>query len=132
MNKIILMGRLTKEVEVKQTKTTGTIVAHFSLAVSRRFVQAGEERQVDFFNIVAFAKNGEFCAKHFKKGQQVAIVGRVQNRTWEDENKVRRYATEIVVEEAHFADSKNKDGDTTKPTEEVATEAISNSDDLPF
>ena len=74
MNKVILMGRLTRDPEVRYTQTNNTLVASFSLAVNRRFVRQGEERQADFINIVAWSKLGEFCSKYFKKGQQVDYV----------------------------------------------------------
>ena len=79
MNKVILMGRLTRDPEVRYTQTNNTLVASFSLAVNRRFVRQGEERQADFINIVAWSKLGEFCSKYFKKGQQVAVTGRLQH-----------------------------------------------------
>ena len=85
MNKVILMGRLTRDPEVRYTQTNNTLVASFSLAVNRRFARQGEERNADFFNIVAWSKTGEFCSKYFKKGQQVGVIGRLQTRTW-DEN----------------------------------------------
>ena len=109
MNKVILMGRLTKDPEVRYTSNTNTLVASFSLAVNRRFAKQGEERQADFINVVAWNKTGELCSKWFKKGQQVGVVGRIQTRNWEDENKVKHYITEVVAEEAYFADSK-RDG----------------------
>ena len=119
MNKVILMGRLTKDPEVRYTQTSNTLVASFALAVNRRFVKQGEERQADFINVVAWNKTGEFCSKWFKKGQQVGVVGRLQTRNWEDENKVKHYITEVVAEEAHFADSK-RDGDATNTAFENA------------
>ena len=67
MNKVILMGRLTRDPEVRYTQTNNTLVASFSLAVNRRFARPGEERQADFINIVAWSKTGEFCSKYFKK-----------------------------------------------------------------
>ena len=100
MNKVILMGRLTRDPEVRYTTNTNTLVASFSLAVNRRFAKQGEERQADFINVVAWNKTGEFCSKWFKKGQQVGVVGRLQTRNWEDENKVKHYITEVVAEEA--------------------------------
>jgi single-strand DNA-binding protein len=106
VNKAILMGRLTADPEMRHT-TTGKSVCTFRLAVNRRFVRQGEEQQADFFPIVAWEKTGEFCNNYFRKGQQVAIVGRIQTRTWDDPEGNKRYITEIVAEEAHFADSKN-------------------------
>ena len=109
MNKVILLGRLTRDPEVRYTQTTNTLVASFSLAVNRRFVRQGEERQADFINIVAWGKTGEFCSKYFKKGQQVCISGRLQTRNWDDDQGVKHYVTEVVAEEVDFADSK-RDG----------------------
>ena len=106
MNKVILMGRLTRDPEVRYTQTSNTLVSSFSLAVNRRFVRQGEERQADFINIVAWNKTGEFVSKYFKKGQQVAVVGRLQTRSWEDNQGQKRYVTEVIAEETYFADSK--------------------------
>ncbi len=110
MNKVILMGRLTRDPEVRYTQTNNTLVASFSLAVNRRFARPGEERQADFINIVAWSKTGEFCSKYFKKGQQVGIIGRIQTRNWDDEQGQKHYVTEVIAEEAYFADSK-REGD---------------------
>lgn len=141
MNKVILMGRLTRDPEVRYTQTNNTLVASFSLAVNRRFVRPGEERQADFINIVAWSKLGEFCSKYFKKGQQVGIIGRIQTRTWEDENNVKRYVTEVVAEEAYFADSKrdgagdNSSFENTFGTNVTASNpefTVASDDDLPF
>ena len=141
MNKVILMGRLTRDPEVRYTQNTNTLVASFSLAVNRRFVKQGEERQADFINIVAWNKTGEFCSKYFKKGQQVGVIGRIQTRTWDDEQGQKHYVTEVIAEEAYFADSK-RDGDTSwagfdntfgeniVPNTEF--QVTSSDDDLPF
>ena len=141
MNKVILMGRLTRDPEVRYTQTNNTLVASFSLAVNRRFARQGEERQADFINIVAWSKTGEFCSKYFKKGQQVAIVGRLQTRTWDDDQGQKHYVTEVVAEEAYFADSK-RDGEAgSAGFENTYGENLSQSaefqvnasdDDLPF
>ena len=106
MNKVVLMGRLTREPEVRYTQSSNTLVASFNLAVNRRFVKQGEERQADFINIVAWSKIGEFCSKYFKKGQQVGIIGRIQTRTWDDDQGQKHYITEVVAEEAYFASRK--------------------------
>ncbi len=141
MNKVILMGRLTRDPEVRYTQTNNTLVASFSLAVNRRFVRPGEERQADFINIVAWSKLGEFCSKYFKKGQQVGVIGRIQTRTWDDDQGQKHYITEVVAEEAYFADSK-RDGEAnasfentfgSMPTGGVGSEfETTSSDDLPF
>lgn len=112
MNKFQFMGRLTRDPEVRYTSGNNTQVTTFTIAVNRRFVSQGGERQSDFFNLTAFGKTAEFCAKYFKKGQQVLVVGRVQNRSWEDQNGQKRYATDFIVEETYFADSKKDSGFT--------------------
>lgn len=139
MNKVILMGRLTKDVEIRYTQTNNTAVASFNLAVNRRFVKEGEERQADFFNIVAWGKLGEFCSKYFKKGQQVGIIGRLQTRNWEDEQGQKHYVTEVVAEEAYFADSKKNSEESNDPfsnntfgENNGSDFAITSDDDLPF
>lgn len=116
MNKVILLGRLTKDVDVKYTQTTNIMIASFSLAINRRFIKQGEERQADFFNVTAFGKTGEFCSKYFSKGQQVAIIGRLQTRNWQDDQGQKHYATDIIAEECYFADSKRQqqNNDTTE------------------
>ena len=141
MNKVILMGRLARDPEVRYTSNTNTLVASFPLAVNRRFAKPGEERQADFINIVAWNKTGEFCSKWFKKGQQVGVIGRIQTRNWVDENKVKHYITEVIAEEAYFADTKrdnanvgaegfeNTFGTTASETSEFS---VQSDDDLPF
>lgn len=108
MNKVTLIGRLTKDVELRKTQS-GTAVANFTLAVNRKFTKQGEERQVDFLNIVAWGKTAEFCEKYFNKGLQVAVAGSIQTRNWTDAENNKRYATEIIAEEVYFADSKKED-----------------------
>ena len=138
MNKVILMGRLTRDPEVRYTQTNNTLVASFSLAVNRRFTRPGEERQGDCINIVAWRKLGEFCRKYFKKGQQVGIIGRIQTRTWDDEQGQKRYITEVIAEEAYFADSRRDGaGDNFENTFGTAVYdsqefQVSSDDDLPF
>ena len=110
MNKVILMGRLTRDPEVRYTQTNNTLVSSFALAINRRFARPGEERQADFINVVAWSKTGEFCSKYFKKGQQVGVIGRIQTRNWDDEQGQKHYVTEVIAEEAYFADSR-KDGE---------------------
>ncbi len=106
MNKVILMGRLTKDPELRYTSGNNTAVASFSIAVNRRVAQKDGQPQADFINIVAWNKTAEFCGKYFTKGMQVAIVGRLQTRTWDDNEGKRHYVTEVVADETYFADSK--------------------------
>ena len=138
MNKVILMGRLTRDPEVRYTQTNNTLVASFSLAVNRRFARQGEERQADFINIVAWSKTGEFCSKYFKKGQQVGVIGRIQTRNWEDDQGQKHYITEVIAAEAYFADSK-KDSSTGSFENTFGNDVSQNSefqvssdDELPF
>lgn len=107
MNKAILMGRLTRDPEVRYSQSANPIaVARYGLAVRRSFVKPGEQ-DVDFFNIVAFGKAGEFAEKYFKKGQMVAVVGKLQVNTWEDQQKVKHTSVDVVAEEQHFAESRS-------------------------
>jgi len=130
MNKVVLMGRLTKDPEVRYTQSTNTMVTGFTLAVNRRFVKQGEERQADFINIIAWSKTAEFCSKYFKKGQQVGIIGRIQTRTWDDDQGQKHFATEVIAEEAYFADSKKEnDFESTMQNQEFE---VTSQDDLPF
>lgn len=108
MNKVILMGRLARDPDVRYTTNNNTLVATFPLAVNRRFTRQGEERQADFINIVAWDKTGEFCSKYFKKGQQVGVIGRIQTRNYDDKDGKKVYVTEVVAEETYFADSKRE------------------------
>ncbi len=106
MNKVILMGRLTKEPELSYTPTNNTALCRFTLAVDRRFVSQGAERQADFIPVVSWRKTAEFCSKYFSKGQKVAIVGSIQTRSWDDNDGKKHYSTEVVADEAYFAESK--------------------------
>ena len=109
MNKVILMGRLTRDVEVRYTNTNNTMVASFGLAVNRRFAKQGEERQADFINVTAWGKTAEFVSKYFKKGQQVGVIGRIETRSYDDKDGKRVYVTEVIAEEVYFADSRKDD-----------------------
>lgn len=106
MNKVILMGRLAREPEVRYSQGTEPLaIARYTLAVNRRFKRQGEP-EADFINCVAFGKTGEFAEKYFKKGQMVSIVGRLQVRSW-DKDGERRWTTEVIVEEQYFAEGEH-------------------------
>ena len=141
MNKVVLMGRLTKDPEVRYTQTNNTLVASFTLAVNRRFTREGDQQTADFINCSAWAKTGEFVSKYFKKGQQVAVVGRLQVRNYDDDKGTKHYITEIIAEEVYFADSKkngdNGDFDNTfgagaQGSNNTSDFEVSSGDDLPF
>lgn len=100
----------------------------FTLAVNRRF----NKNETDFFNIVAWEKTAEFCAKYFKKGTQIGLCGNLQNRSWEDNEGRKRYVTEVIAEEVHFADSQRGQAQTDNTLCEENQEAESVSDELPF
>ena len=112
MNKVILMGRLTRDPEVRYSQGAEPLaIARYSLAVNKRFKRQGEP-DADFIPCVAFGKQGEFAERYFRKGQMVSVVGRLQVRNWEDNEGKKRVTTEVVVEEQYFAESK-KDEEKT-------------------
>lgn len=105
MNKVILMGRLTRDPEVRTTQSQ-IPVASFTLAVDRRFKNAAGERQADFINCIAWRQTAEFVAKYFQKGSKMVVVGEIQTRKWDDQDGKTHYATEVIVSEVEFAESK--------------------------
>ena len=109
MNKVLLIGRLTKDPELRYTQS-GTAVASFTLAVNRRFSNQSGEREADFINCVAWQKSAEFVANYFRKGQQMALEGRLQVRSFDGNDGQRRWVTEVVAEQIEFVGSKNENG----------------------
>ena len=109
MNKVILMGRLTRDPEVRYSQGgDGQLaIARYSLAVDRRFNRNNSEQNTDFINWVAFGKTAEFAEKYYHKGIKVAIVGRIQSGSYTNKEGQKVYTTEVVVEEQEFAESKN-------------------------
>ena len=105
LNRAILMGRLTKDPELRYTPSN-VAVTTFTLAVDRNFARQGEQRQTDFINIVAWRQTAEFVSKYFTKGQLVAVSGSIQTRTWDDNEGKRHYVTEVVADDVYFAESK--------------------------
>lgn len=143
MNKTILLGRLTKAPEIRYSQVNEMKVVLFTLAVNRKYVKFGEERQADFINIVAYSKLAEFSEKYLKQGTQICVCGRLQTRNYEDKNGIKRYVTEVVAEELDFADSLKKEDysilNSNKPVnsqENTDTntneDIITSGDDLPF
>ena len=113
MNKVILMGRLTRDPEVRYSQgENATAVARYTLAVDRRQSRNNQngEQTADFIQCVAFGRSGEFAEKYFRKGTKVAITGRIQTGSYTNKDGVRVYTTDIVVEEQEFAESKNSSG----------------------
>ena len=110
MNKVILMGRLTKDPDVRYSQgETASCVARYTLAVDRRFARRDSQdaQTADFIQIVAFGKSGEFAEKYFRKGTKVIVTGRIQTGSYTNKDGVKVYTTEVVVEEQEFAESKN-------------------------
>ena len=139
MNKVILLGRLTKAPEIRFSQKNQNKIANYTLAVNRKYVAQGEERQTDFINIVAYSKLAEFSEKYLKQGLQICVCGRIQTRTYEDNNVIKRYVTEIIAEEIDFIGSKNKQNNEAilnSPTpinkNDDTSDFICNGDDLPF
>lgn len=127
MNQVFLMGRLTADPEIRYTQTNNTKVANFNLAVNRRFVKEGQERQSDFLKVIAWNKLGEFCEKYLHKGTKIVLQGRIETRTWDDDNGVKHYATEIIAENIEFAESKKTNEPNQMPTNDLQFEnSISN------
>lgn len=141
LNKTILGGRLTADVELKTTQS-GISVCSFILAVNRK-TGKDKEQQTDFISCVAWRQTAEFISKYFRKGSSLCIVGEIQTRTWTDQNNQKRYATEVIVNEAMFVDSKSDSGQTSAAAESYMPEAytapvtpnfetITDDDEIPF
>lgn len=128
MNKVILIGNLTKDVELNTT-TNGVDVAKFTLAVSRRFANAEGERETDFLNIIVWREQGKNCAKYLKKGSKCAVVGEIQTRSYDAQDGTKRYVTEIVANEVEFLSTKQSG--EAKEDEAVKMQPIDD-DGLPF
>ena len=136
LNKVILGGRLTADPELKQTPQ-GVSVTSFSIAVNRR----GKEAQTDFINCQAWRLTAEFICKFFKKGSSICVIGSIQTRSWTDQQNNKRIATEVIVDEANFVDSKADapagsssygDAPTFQTQQAPKFEEIASDDDLPF
>lgn len=104
LNKVILGGKLTADCELKQTQN-GVSVTTFTIAINRR---VGQEQKADFINCVAWRQTAEFVSKYFHKGSSICVVGNIQTRSYQDKNGNKRTATEVIVDEAMFVDSKSE------------------------
>lgn len=129
-NKVIIGGRLTADVELKTTQS-GVSVTSFSIAVNRK----GADKKTDFIDVIAWRQTAEFISRYFRKGSSICIVGNLQKREWTDKNGQKRYATEVIAEEASFVDSKS-DGSSAVPDANIPADAdmqeVALDDDLPF
>ena len=108
MNKVILMGRLTRDPDVRYSQSENSMaIARYTLAVDRRFNRGGDENNTDFINIVAFGKAGEFAEKYLHKGTKVLVTGRIQTGSYTNKDGQKVYTTDVVAEDQEFAESKN-------------------------
>ena len=141
MNKVILIGNLTKDPE--QTYTPSNIcVCRFTVAVNRSYSSQNGDKQTDFLPVVCWRNQAENCAKHLKKGSKVGVSGSIQTRTYDDRDGVRRYVTEIVADEVQFLSTRNDGSDDLPEIPEVRetrraprvedARPIASEDDLPF
>ena len=111
MNKVILMGRLTRDPEVRYSQGESSMaIARYTLAVDRRFARNGDDATADFISCVAFGKSGEFAERYLHKGIKRAVTGRIQTGSYTNKDGVKVYTTEVVVEDQEFAESKNSSG----------------------
>lgn len=138
LNVVALMGRLTADPELKRTGTD-IAVTSFSIAVDRRFVRQGEERQADFINIVCWRQTAEFVCKYFRKGDMIALNGSIQTRRYEDSQGNKRTAFEVVADNVSFTGGR-RDGNAAPRSEAAPSfesihddfEVLANDDDMPF
>lgn len=133
INKVILMGRLTRDPEMRHTNS-GTPVTSFSVAINNGY---GEKQRTDFVNCLAWNKTAEFVSKHFTKGKMIVIAdGRISTRSWETQDGKRAYATEVVAQEVNFGESKSSQQTATQPPmqddDDDFTPLDEEDDDLPF
>ena len=129
MNKIILIGRLTKDPEVRST-STGITTANFTVAAQRPFKNKNGEQEADFLPCVAFRNSADFISKYFKKGSMICVEGRVQTRNYDAQDGTKRYVTEVVVENAEF-DGKKNDSSTSSNNAYVDAPSEAPIDEMP-
>ena len=142
MNKVILIGNLTKDPEQSYTPSN-ICVCRFTVAVNRSYSSQNGDKQTDFLPVVCWRNQAENCAKHLKKGSKVGVSGSIQTRTYDDANGVRRYVTEIVADEVQFLSTRNESGEGDLPEIPEVRETrraprvedarpVASDDDLPF
>ena len=142
MNKVVLVGNLTKDPEMKQTPN-GISVARFTVAVRRRFAKEGQQ-EADFINCIAWRQQAEFLCKYFSKGSGIQLCGSIQTRSWDGKDGKKQYATEVVADEISFNGPKRDSGNPNVPSPEELNSQFGdgfadysefadvNEDDLPF
>jgi len=143
-NKVILIGNLVADPELKQTQS-GIAVTSFSIAVSRKFNRDSSQQQTDFFNIVCWRSTAEFVTKYFSKGKSILVCGSLQTRTWTDQQGQKRYITEVVADEVSFVERKSDGAGSGMPpmmnaepapysnaSKDTDFEEMATDEDLPF
>lgn len=132
INKVILMGRLTRDPEMRHTNS-GTPVTTFSIAIDNGY---GDNKRTDFVNCIAWNKTAEFVTKYFAKGKMIIVIGRITTRSWETQDGKRAYATEVVAKEVSFGETKSSQQTATQPPmqddDDDFTPLDEEDDDLPF
>lgn len=133
VNVVTIGGRLGKDVELRRTNS-GIAVASFSLACDRDFTTQDGKRETDWVNVVAWRQTAEFCAKYFQKGSSMIVTGRLQTRSWTDENGDKRYTTEVVADRVYFSGSKKDEAKSAEPGSYGNDFAVmeDNEEELPF
>ena len=128
LNKFIGMGRITQDLDLKQTKS-GISALTFNVAIERNFCKQGEEKQADFINCVAWKQQAEFISKYFAKGRMIALEGNLRTRTYDDKNGTKHYVTEVYVDSASFT-GEPKQGTTSQPTSQPSPNQSVNIGDI--
>ena len=137
MNKVILVGNLTRDPEY-QTTPSGVALARFSIAVQRRYANADGNREADFINLVAWRSQADFVNKYFKKGSRIGVCGSLQSRSYEANDGTKRTVTEVIVEDVEFVGPKQDDGNREYAPVEPKVEDVKptlepvDDEDLPF
>ncbi len=128
MNKVVLMGRLTRDPELRTTPS-GVSTCSFTVAVDRRYKSADGQTQADFISCVAWRQTADFVSKYFSKGRRILLEGSIQTRTWDDQEGKKRYVTEVVVENVEFCDSNRGDGTSDYTGNTGGSSKVSSSSD---
>lgn len=131
LNRIIVMGRVTRDPELRRTNS-GTAVASFTVAVDRDFKSQSGEKETEFIDVVAWRNTAEFVSKYFSKGRMAVVEGRLQLRDWTDKDGNKRRSAEIVADSVYFGDSKRDGGDTVQSEPQSGFSEVEDDGDLPF
>ena len=129
LNRVILMGRITQDLELKQTQS-GTAVLSFTLAVEQNFAKQGEEKKADFISCVAWRQQAEFISKYFSKGRMIALEGNLRTRNYEDKNGSKHYVTEVYVDSVSFTGEAQQGKSTNAKVEQNATVSVGSLEDF--